>query len=108
VTVPNFVGKYDLGDTVRLRATVLGTDNLPATPSSMVFIVKNPLGSVSSYVWQQAGASVVNTGAGAFFKDIEIGASTNMVGTWYYRAHASGLLSVAEEWTFLVQPSNVL
>lgn len=108
MTVPNFVGKYDLGDTIKLRATVLGTDGAVAMPSAFLFLVKNPLGSVASYTWQAAGASILTPGTGAFFKDITILPTTSEVGTWYYRALATGLISTAEEFTFLVQTSNII
>ena len=108
MTIPNFVGKYDLGDTLQLRATVLGTAGTPAQPSAFVLLVRNPLGSVASYTWQAGGASIVSPGTGAFFKDITILPTTSEVGTWYYRALATGLISTAEEFTFLVQSSNVL
>lgn len=108
MTVPNFVGKYDLGDTIQLRATVLGTNMAPAQPSAFVFLVRNPLGSVASYTYGGAGASIISPGAGAFFKDITIEPNASYVGTWFYRGLATGLISAAEEFTFLVQSSNIL
>jgi hypothetical protein len=108
MSTPNFVGKYDLGDTVQLRATVLGTTLDVAAPSAFVFLVKNPLGSVATSVWNAAGASVISPGAGAFFKDIIIPMDQAYAGTWFYAAVATGLISSAEEYTFLVGRSNIL
>ena len=108
MTTPNFIGKYDLGDTVQLRATVLGTDLAPAQPSAFLFLLKSPNGSVASATFGAAGASIVNPGAGAFFKDVTVAPDPANAGTWFYMALATGMISSAEEWSFLVGRSHIL
>lgn len=102
MTTPNNVNVYDIGDMIQLRATVIGTDGAtPAQPSWFTFLVKPPNGSVATYALGASGASVVNPGAGAFFKDVSI----DQAGSWYYRSIATGAVQAAEEWAFLVAPS---
>lgn len=105
MTTPNTVSAYDLGDMLRLVATFVTTDGVTTADPSMVnFLVKNPAGSVATYRYLQGSASVARSATGVYFKDV----SLDMVGSWYYRAEATGLLQAAEEWAFLVDPSLVL
>lgn len=103
MTTPNGVSRYKPGALVELTATIIGTDGLtPVTPSWFAFLVKTPDGSVATFAMGAAGASVINTGAGAFFKTI----TASAVGSWFYRAEATGLVQDAQEWAFLVDPSQ--
>lgn len=103
---PALVAIYDLGDMVTLRATVLGTDGqTPVAPSSFEFRLMNPAGVVATYVFGQAGASIVSPGAGAFFKDVSITPTILSVGSWYYWSLATGLVQAADVWSFMVAPN---
>lgn len=103
---PAAVGVYDLGDMVTLTATVLGTDGVtPVQPSYFAFLVRNPCGSVATYVFGAAGASILNPSTGAFSKDVSIDATVGYAGSWYYRSVATGKVQAADDWSFLVAPS---
>lgn len=105
MTTPNGVSRYKPGALVELTATIIGTDGItPAQPSWFAFLVKTPNGSVATFAFGAAGASVVSPGAGAFFKTI----TADQVGSWLYRAEATGLVQDAQEWAFLVDASFVL
>lgn len=102
---PETVSRYDIGDLVQLRATFLGTDGVtPADPSTMVFSTINPFGTIASYSFGAAGASVIRTGAGAYFKEVTV----DVPGQWYYRAQGTGGAQAAEEWPFIVNESFIL
>lgn len=103
-THPDVAARYQLLQEVRLLASVVASGGNITQPSSFVFHVRNPLGSVASYVFGQAGASISNPSPGNFYKDIV----PSIAGTWGYSGHASGLVSAREEWLFLVDPSKVL
>lgn len=105
MTVPSSVNRHDIGDLITLRATVVGTDLVtPVQPSWFAFLTKDGNGSVATYVFGQAGASVANPTAGCFSRDI----TADGAGVWWYRAVATGLAQAAEEWTFVVDPSRVV
>lgn len=105
MTTPNTAARYDLLDLVQMRATFLSTDAVtPADPSTMMFLVKSPLGSVATYAFGAAGASVTRAGVGAYFKDITV----DSVGSWHYRAHGTGGVQANEEWTLVVDRSFIL
>ena len=101
---PAAVAAYDLNDLVRLSATVIGTDGQVAVASLGTFLVKAPNGSVATYSSSDANASVRNTGSGGFEKLV----IASMVGSWFYRFQATGLVVTADEWSFLCSPSFVL
>lgn len=104
MTVPSTVNRHDIGDLVTLRATVVGTSLAPVQPSYFAFTTKNPAGSVATYVFGTAGASIANPTDGCFYRDI----TTDLDGAWYYRSVATGIAQAAEEWSFLVDRSFVL
>lgn len=104
---PAQITVYDLGDMVTLTATILGTDGVtPIQPSYFAFLVQNPQGSVGTYVFGAAGASILNPAAGAFSKDLSIDATVGYVGSWFYRSVATGRVQTADDWSFLVAPSR--
>lgn len=99
------VSKYDLFRLIRISATFVSTDGLtPADPSTVHFFSRNPLGSVSTYLYGAAGASVTRAGAGAYYKEITL----DLVGSWYYRAQGTGGVQSAEEWGAVCAPSFIL
>lgn len=105
MATPRYVTQYDLGDLVRISATLIGTDGVSGvSPSMFMFIVKNPLGSVATAQFGQAAASVNAAASNAFYKDL----SVDYAGTWYYRSMATGLGQGAEDWSFFVASSHVI
>lgn len=105
MSVPSGVNRHDIGDLVTLRATVVGTDLItPVQPSYFAFTWRNSGGSVATYVFGAAAASVINPTAGCFYRDITV----DVDGPWYYRSVATGMVQAAEEWSFLVDPSRVI
>ena len=98
MTTPAQVSRYDLYDLVRLVATTVASDGVtPADASTMQFLVRNPSGSVATYTGSR-------TGVGAYIRDITV----NVVGSWYYRGVATGGAQANEEWTFIVDRSQVI
>lgn len=105
MTTPNHISQYDLGDLIRVSATLIGTDGVSGVvPSMFLFLVKDPRGSVGSYQFGQAGASILAVASNAFAKDI----SLDYPGTWYYRSVATGIGQGVEEWSFFVASSHVI
>lgn len=102
---PAEIDRYDIYDLARLRATFVSTDLItPADPSTVLFFVKNAQGSVSTYQYAQAGASVTRAATGAYYKDITV----DQTGTWFYRAQGTGGVQAADEWGLIVDRSFIL
>lgn len=105
MTVPESVTKYDVGDLVVLTATFLASDlATPADPGSVYCLVAAPNGSVATYLYGEAGASVTKVATGAYRKDV----AASMVGEWFYRWQATGAGQAAEEHRFIVERTFVL
>ena len=106
MTAPGAVSRYDLNDLTRLVATFCSTDGITtADPSTITLYVKDPAGSVASYVYGAAGASVVKVGVGAYARDLSLG---SWVGSWFYRWEGTGGVQAAEEHLLLVAPTFIL
>lgn len=105
MTHQTFVGQYDLNDMARFTATFVGTDGITVVSPSQVFLlVKNPLGTVATYLSGAAGASISILGAGAYARDM----SLEIAGDWFYRWQATGVGQSAEEWRITVRTSSIL
>lgn len=99
------LGRYDIGDLVRLRATYVSTDLVTAAdPSVVTFLIQNAATAVSSYqfVGGAGGGSIARSAAGAYFKDITV----DVYGLWTYRAIGTGGVQAAEESQFTVDQSK--
>lgn len=80
---------YDLRDTVRLAATFTASGGAPLDPASVWAYTTNPLGSTATYGLGSVAstavgfgaASIIRTGAGAYYLDIVPSAA----GPWNYR-----------------------
>lgn len=106
---PSGVNRYQPNDVARLVATITASGGVVTQPSSLALHIRNPLGSVASYIFGVAAASIANPGAGMFYKDFSIPPPASQpVGTWGYGFHASGLVSGYEDWLFIVDPSKAL
>jgi hypothetical protein len=105
VSHPDSVSRYDLGALSRLVATFVSTDGVTtADPSSIDLLVKNPLGSVSTYSFGVAGASVVRVATGAYVRDTTL----DVVGSWFYRWAGTGGVQAPDEYSLLVDRSFIL
>ena len=107
MTRPNSVSRYDLNDLVRFVATFVSTDAVTvADPSTIVFYLKNPLGSVASYVYTggAGGGSITRVAAGIYAKDWTL----DLVGSWFYRWGGTGGVQANDEWSAIVDRSFVL
>lgn len=84
---------YDRGDTVRCVGTFVST-TAPVQafePASVWFLVRNPLGSVSTYAYP---ASVTRVATGAYYVDV-VPSCNPANGVWKYRFD-SGLGAAGE------------
>lgn len=102
MTTPDTVARYDLQDLVRITATYLNTASVPGDPSTIMFLVANPLGSVATYAY--GSASVTRVPTGAYYVEIV----PSIAGTWHYRAHGTGGIQANEEHAFIVDRSFIL
>jgi len=97
------LGRYDIGDLVRLRATYVSTDLVTAAdPSVITFLVMSGAGTVASYQFAGGGGSITRAGVGAYYKDITV----DVYGDWTYRSIGTGGVQAAEEWQFSVDHSK--
>ena len=100
---PPQVSRYDIGDLARAVASFVGTDGVtPANPSQVHFLLMNPLGTVSTYVYGAAGASILLVGTAAYARDFTI----TTAGSWFYRWEGTGAVQAADEWSLLAAPSK--
>ena len=105
MTTPRAVTPYDLYDLAYLPATFTSTDGITvADPSTILCFTKNPLGTVATYQYGAAAASIVRLGVGAYFKEFTV----DVVGSWFYRWHGTGGVQDADEWCFVVAPTFIL
>jgi hypothetical protein len=87
------VSRYTKGQVVEVVATFYA-DDTPTDPSTVVFKVKRPNGTVNTYTYG-VGTDVTRVEAGVFSLDI----------TWY-RAEGTGMVKDAFENYFVVDPSR--
>ena len=88
--------KYDVGDSIRLKAYFKREDVL-TDPTSVVLKVKDPTGATTIYDY---GASeVTRETTGTYYKDIIVEDS----GRWNYRFEGSGSVTATEEYYFVVE-----
>jgi hypothetical protein len=103
VTVPDHVSRYDIGDWVRVVATFTSTDGITtADPSTILFLLKNPAGSVATYAFSTG--SVQRATVGQYWA--EFGIATG--GSWFYRWQGTGGVQAAEEFQLVADRSFIL
>lgn len=99
---------YDRGDTIRVLATFVSSGNLVVEVPSVYVFVRNPLGSVATYGYGGAGASVTRVGSGVYYKDI-IPSCLPPDGVWTVRFDSGGgVAAAAGETAFNVRPTPFL
>jgi hypothetical protein len=104
MTLPATYSAYTLGQLVRCQATFVSTDGVtPADPSTVMLFVRNGLGSVASYLYGAAGASIIRNGAGAYVRDVTVDTD----GEWAYHFRGTGGVQAAEEWGFTGRKSRI-
>lgn len=94
-------GSYDKGDVVRCSVEFRNNSEVLSDPSVVTFKVKNPAGTVTTYVYG-TDIAVVKDSTGMYHVDIEI----DSVGIWYYRFIGSGTLKAASEAKFTIKQSE--
>lgn len=109
MTHPQAVSRYDAGDLMTMVATFVSTDGVtPADPSSILLFVKNSQGSIATYQYGAAGASIVRAGVGAYKRDHSIPYSADSYGSWHYIYLGTGGVQAVEGWSFLVERNFIL
>ena len=95
------LGRYDIGDLVKLVATYTSTDYItPADATTVYFVVKSPATTAATYVFTAgAGGSITRVGVGAYRKDV----TPDVYGRWYYRTLGTGGVQNSEKWYFDVE-----
>lgn len=93
------INTYDKGDVVRLYAyfTVSGSY---ADPTDVTLKVKQPSGTISTYLYSLAEVS--KDSVGNYHKDIEM----TLTGQLWYRYAGSGAVVSAEESYLIINPSE--
>ena len=106
MSTPDRISRYDLNDLVHLSVGFVSTDGVTfADPSTVVLYLRNPAGSVASYVnTAGAGGSINRAAVGRFAKDV----TADAVGSWFYRWAGTGGIQANEEWSFIVDRSFIL
>jgi hypothetical protein len=92
---------YDIGDTVRLRATYTSTSGVAANPTTVVFLYLDPSGNTTTLT--SASTSVPNPSVGEFHTDVIL----DEAGLWQYRVSSTGAIVTSEESYFIVRDRRV-
>ena len=100
------VPAYDLGDTRRLSAAFTITGNSPPAvdPTSLTFSMREPDGTVTSYVYGSSPASLIKDSTGNYHVDWLIA----QVGKHYYRWIGTGAAAEADTDEFEALPGNII
>jgi hypothetical protein len=85
---------YDIGDGIRITATFTNLSGGLADPTTIVFKLKAPSGTVTT-------PTVTHLSTGVYYVDV----IPNVKGSWLYRWEGTGAVAVAEEGKFLVRAS---
>jgi len=91
---------YDKGDLVRCTGTFANSAGTAQDPSVVLFKVKNPLGTTTTYTYN-TDAELVRSSAGVYYVDVD----ATIEGDWYYRFQSTGTGQAAGESYFNVGKS---
>lgn len=86
---------FDIADGIRITATFTDLNGNPGNPSSVIFKLKDPSGSVTLPAAQQSDT-------GVYYVDIVVDSR----GTWFYRWEGDGAIQAAVEGEFFVRASR--
>lgn len=92
---------YDVGDTVRLKATFKDIGGTASDPTTITLRVKDPSGNIDSYTY--ADADLTKSATGVFYYDLALDES----GTWVYEFTSTGTPALMEDDDFVVEPVMV-
>lgn len=88
---------YDIGDQVRLTATLTDLDGTATDPTAVTLTVRKPDLTATDHTY--ASGALTKSGTGVYYRDVTLDQS----GNWYYRFAGTGALVVAEEGEFYVR-----
>ena len=94
------MNQYSKGDLVRCSASFADSAGTATNPSAVIFQVRNPAGTTTSYTYG-TDAEVVRPSTGSYYVDV----NANLVGTWHYRFYSTGTGQAADEASFRVKDS---
>lgn len=90
---------YDKGDKIEVTASFSSRiSGAPVDPATVTCKVKNPAGTITTYVYG-TDPEVVRDSQGNFHCKID----ANSAGTWYYRFSSTGDYQAAAEGEFVVK-----
>lgn len=95
--------QYDIGDQVRLTAAFTDTVGAAADPTAVTFRIKEPDGTITSYVYV-IDPELVQDSTGNYHVDFII----TMTGAHYYRFEGTGAVHTADEKEFRVSKSFIV
>lgn len=90
---------YDVGDVARISVALTDAAGDPVAPSALSLLVESPDGEVAEF---EIG-DLVNTGVGAYYKDIPVA----LAGYYQYRWVATGSAPAADQGRFWARAVNV-
>ena len=91
---------HDLGDLVRCTGTFTDENGDAHDPTTVLFSVKNPAGTTTTYTYG-VDAALVKDSTGVYHVDVDASA----VGWYYYRFYSTGSGQASEEEKFEVGAS---
>lgn len=92
---------YDIGDQVRVTATLTDLAGTATDPTAVTLTVRKPDGTSTSYTY--GAGTVTKSATGVYYKDVDV----DQAGEWNYRWTGTGALVVAEEGQFYVRARRV-
>jgi hypothetical protein len=97
------LNEYDVGDAVRFSANFKNSAGADADPTTVVFKIKDPSGTIGSYTYSGTGTNTIleKDSIGDYHLDFTLDES----GVWHYRWYGTGILDVAEEAQIKVRES---
>lgn len=92
---------YPLGQPVRCSVAFTNTSDVATDPTTTIFRLKEPDGTLTTLTYP-TDATVVRTGTGAFYVDIE----PDQAGLHYYEFDGTGECEAADPGKFFVWPRD--
>jgi hypothetical protein len=92
---------YDKGDVVKLKVEFTDSDTGSLVdPTTVTAKTKDPAGVIANFI--VAGGQIVKDAVGQYSLKVE----PNVAGTWSVRWEGTGTNKGAEEYTFIVRPTE--
>lgn len=92
---------YDIGDQIRCSVEFTNRSGTYVDPSSVTFKIKNPTGTITSYIYG-TDDKLVKEATGKYYILIEPTSS----GIWHYRFEGDGIVIAASESNFVVKATQ--